>query len=312
MALDAIETMSSPPQYRAVRVDDAQDCTPVMMRLARRLLAESNGPLTVFADPAQAIYEHGFQWTQHELRPAGGNVRWLRKNYRCTREVYDLARPLLEDHAELAEDPAQMQEPERHGRQPVLIVDDNQDDLLTDVAGRVSTAARERPPGQIGVLAPKRALKALADGLAAHRLSTQLVERGVIRLEEPSVKLLKQQSAKGLDFPFVFALPAVPNRQLLNHDLLTAEARRTLYVALTRCSEQLVVASTYEPHHPLLDELASDFYTLQGTRAREFVGTRGARHENGDMGTSPARKYDGPTPDATRSIRNAALVLVWW
>lgn len=100
-ALDAIEGMSNPPQYRAVIVDEAQDCTPVMMRLARTLLAESNGPLTVFADPAQAIYEHGFQWTQHELRPAGGNVRWLRNNYRCTREVYDLTRPLLEGHAEL-------------------------------------------------------------------------------------------------------------------------------------------------------------------------------------------------------------------
>jgi superfamily I DNA/RNA helicase len=107
MAMAFLDRLPSPPQFRAVIVDEAQDCTPVMMRLARRLLADSNGPLTVFADPAQAIYQHGFQWTQRELKPSGGNVRWLRKNYRCTREIYDLARPLLEDEPGLAKGLAQ-------------------------------------------------------------------------------------------------------------------------------------------------------------------------------------------------------------
>jgi superfamily I DNA/RNA helicase len=104
---------------------------------------------------------------------------------------------------------------------------------------------------------------------------TQVVERGVIRLEEPSVKLLTQQSAKGLDFPLVFVLPAEPNRQLSDDDLLTREADRTFYVGLTRCSDQLFVASSYEPHHPLLEELRPECYALHGTRAREFAGTRG-------------------------------------
>jgi hypothetical protein len=54
-------------------------------------------------------------------------VRWLRHNYRCTREVYDLAR-------ELAEDLRQMQAPERHGPRPVLIVDEDREGLLTDAA----------------------------------------------------------------------------------------------------------------------------------------------------------------------------------
>jgi hypothetical protein len=66
-------------------------------------------------------------------------------NYRCTPEVYDLARPLMEGHVELAEDLGQMQAPERHGPRPVLIVDENREDLLADVARRVSTAASERP-----------------------------------------------------------------------------------------------------------------------------------------------------------------------
>lgn len=80
----------------------------MIRRLARRLLADWNGPLTVFADPAQAIYQHGFQWTQRELRAAGGNVHWLRNNHRCTREIYDLARSLLKGQPALAEELAEV------------------------------------------------------------------------------------------------------------------------------------------------------------------------------------------------------------
>src|SRR5437763_13957959 len=89
MALAFLDRLAAPPQYRGVVVDEGQDCTPVMMRLARRLVAEG-APLSVFADPAQAIYEHGFHWTQRELRVAGGNVHWLHKNYRTPREIFAL------------------------------------------------------------------------------------------------------------------------------------------------------------------------------------------------------------------------------
>ena len=122
---------------------------------------------------------------------------------------------------------------------------------------------------------PRRALRVLRDLLTARHVATQYVERGLIQLSEPTVKLLTQQSAKGLDFPVVFVLPAEPNRQVSADDLRTPEAHRTLYVALTRSSEQLTVGARYEIHHPLLDALAPDGYRLEGTRAREFAGTRG-------------------------------------
>lgn len=104
----------------------------------------------------------------------------------------------------------------------MLIVDEDREDLLADVAKRVSTAANERPDQQIAVLAPRRALRALTEHLALEQVPTQVFERRVIRLEEPSVKLLTQQSAKRLDFPLVFVLPAEPNRRLSSDDLLTS------------------------------------------------------------------------------------------
>ena len=275
IALDALDAMPHPPQYRAVIVDEGQDCTPVMMRLAKRLLAESHGPITVFADPAQAIYEHGFHWTQQELKPAGGNVRWLRKNYRCTREVYDLARPLLDGHSELSEELAQMQPPDRRGDKPILLMDESREELLADIADRVARAVEERPVAQVAVLGTHRLLKLVAELLRSRAVPTQGVDRGRIHLEDASVKLMTQQAAKGLDFPLVFVLPAEPRANAPAGELLAPEARRTLYVALTRSSERLVVGARYSSRHPLLDLLPPDAYTLEGSRAREFAGTRG-------------------------------------
>ncbi len=251
-----------------------------MIRLARRLLAESNGPLAVFADPAQAVYEHGFQWTQRELKPAGGSVRWLRKSYRCTREVYDLARPLLEGHAELAEDLAQMQPPDRHGPRPVLLIDGSPDALLADVADRVAAAAAERPAGQVAVLGTRRTLAALAPLLHQRAVPIETVERGLFHLAEPTVKLMTQQGAKGLDFPVVFVLPVERREREEPVDLLSDEARRTLYVALTRSSERLTIGAAYGSHHPLLEALPPDAYDLEGSAARPFEGTRGTGISN--------------------------------
>ena len=275
MALDALDAMSNPPQYRAVIVDEGQDCTPVMIRLAKRLLAEGGGPITVFADPAQAIYAHGFHWTLQELKPTGGNVRWLRKNHRCTREVFDLARPLLDDHSDLAEDLAHMEPPDRHGPKPLLVIDASREELLADIADRVCRAIADRPAGQVAVLGAHRVLKLVAEILQSRAVPTRVVERGLIHLQEESVKLMTHQAAKGLDFPFVFVLPAEPRSHVTEGEPLAPEARRTLYVALTRSSEDLVVGARYDERDPLLDLLSPNTYALEGSRAREFAGTRG-------------------------------------
>lgn len=274
MALAHLNQMARPPQYRAVIVDEGQDCTPVMLRLARRLLADSNGPLTVFADPAQAIYQNGFHWTQQELKPSGGNVRWLRKSYRCTQEIYALARPLLNGHPELAEDLAKLDPPDRHGPRPVLVISADSAELVAEVAGRITTVVAGRPAHQVAVLGARRSLKEVHKELQDRNVRAEVVVGGALRLQDPAVKLLTQQSAKGLDFPVVFVLPLLPRRGASLEEI-SAKERKTLYVALTRASEQLTVGAVYEQHHPLLERLPTAAYKVEGSRAREFVGTRG-------------------------------------
>lgn len=276
LALAALDDDPERPQYRAIVIDEAQDCSPVMVRLARRLLAES-GSLTVFADPAQAIYDCGFQWTQRELRPAGGNVRWLRRTYRSTEEIFDLARALLDRHDDLAEELANLERPARRGPRPALLAAAAEEELHGELVERIVAEAAERPAHQIGVLAPRwQTLERIAERLERRGVKTQLLrsESGPFRIEEPSVKLATFQSAKGLDFPSVYVVG--PTRRDLGGEARAdaPETRRALYVALTRASERLVIGLVYGEHHPLLEELDDAHYEPQGSQARPFVNTR--------------------------------------
>jgi superfamily I DNA/RNA helicase len=275
-ALEALSEQGEHPQYRAIVIDEGQDCSPVMIRLARRLLADANGPLTVFADPAQGIYECGFQWTQRELRPAGGNVKWLKKVYRTTREIFELARPLIEETEELREDLAQLEPPERHGPRPHLIVARDEAELRAELVGRIRREAASRPANQIGVLGSNwAALQDLAAALREQDVPVAPPERGAIRLSEPTVKLMTMQSVKGLDFPAVFVIG--PRTKDLGGPRRAGlpETRRTLYVALTRSSEHLTIGAVNANHHPLLDLLDDRHYEAEGSCARSFVNLRG-------------------------------------
>jgi superfamily I DNA/RNA helicase len=102
-------------------------------------------------------------------------------------------------------------------------------------------------------------------------------ERGAVRFTEPTVKLLTMKGVKGLDFPSVFV---VGPRQCDLGGLARADlpgTRRTLYVALTRASEQVTIGAVDETHHPLLELLDDRTYDAEGSRARSFVNLRGVK-----------------------------------
>jgi superfamily I DNA/RNA helicase len=275
-ALATLEQAVDAPRYRAVVIDEGQDCTPVMVRVARRLIG-SDGQLTVLADPAQEIYDCGFQWTQRELRPRGGNTRWLRRTHRTTREIFDLARPLLADAPDLAEDLAQLTPPDRHGDRPVVLACADDVELHRELGERISAVAAHHPANQIGVVAPSRhQLGAVATALKARGIRHQLCggESGEIRLDEPSVKLMTMHAVKGLDFPDVFVV--APTAGEYGWDAsLDAECQRRLYVALTRSSDRLTIALVYGRHHPLVARLDPDCYRALGSCGRELANTAG-------------------------------------
>ncbi len=275
-ALTRLKENNQPPEYRAIVIDEGQDCSPVMIRLARRLLSETSNQLTVFADPAQAIYECGFQWTQQELKPRSQNIRWLRKTYRTTRQIYHLSRGLLDGNDDLQEDLKQLRPPERSGPRPHFVIASEAGELSRELVDRIIEETQARPANQIGVLAANRdALSVLEENLRRRGVPTRLVENGDLPVMEPTVKLLTMQGGKGLDFPSVFILG--PNKRNLGGITRAdrPEVRRQLYVALTRASERLTIGAVDGQHHPLLESLEDEHYEYSGSAARAFVNRRG-------------------------------------
>jgi superfamily I DNA/RNA helicase len=274
--LESLPDAAIQPPYRAVVIDEGQDCTPVMVRLARRLIG-AHGQLTVLADPAQEIYACGFQWTQQELKTRGGNTRWLRKTYRTTREIFDLARPLLDGSPDLADDLAQLTPPDRRGQLPIALVCTDDSELYAELTARVAAGVERQPSNQIGVVASsRRELDAIAHLLRARGVRFQMCTRedGDIRLHERSVKLITMHSVKGLDFPEVFVVAPAAGEVGWNTDQ-DAECRRRLYVALTRSSEHLTIGLVYGRHHPLVARFNPSCFEATGSRGREFANVAG-------------------------------------
>ena len=60
-----------PLRYRDVIVDEGQDCSPAMARLAKALVAGAEQRLLVLADPAQSLYPGRFLWARREFGPRG-------------------------------------------------------------------------------------------------------------------------------------------------------------------------------------------------------------------------------------------------
>ncbi len=253
-----LEEDKDPPRYRAVIVDEAQDCSPVMARLARALTHGSENTMMVFSDAAQSIYPHGFTWAQRELRPPRSRVRVLRVPYRSTRQVHALAASLYGSDEEMYRELGEMRPGDRDGPVPVLAHIPTAQQELEFIADAIrAETERGRPPSQIAVLASRnrRAQQ------AAKQLIEQGIEAAVVSRSAPdgsSVSVLTVHSAKGLDFSSVYLLDFEPRGDS------TASERAQLYVALTRSSNALTIVCRPRTRSPLLDDLDPECYRTQG------------------------------------------------
>ena len=232
------EVDDGPRAYGHIVVDEAQDFSPMQLRmLARRSIS---GSMTVVGDVAQATGAEapsGWEEVARHLSPRRTpTVVELSVNYRTPAEIMDVAGRVLEAADPGLTPPRSVRET---GVRPVAVAVAGGESLPSALARVAADELAEVAPGNVVVICPDSWANRLAEPLEA-----ALGRRGVLLglperdgLERP-VTLVPAALAKGLEFDSVLVVePAAVVEE-------AAQGLRALYVALTRATRRLTVVHT--------------------------------------------------------------------
>jgi DNA helicase IV len=204
---------AAPHVYGHVIVDEAQDLTPMQLRMIARRSPE--GSLTILGDVAQATgaipYRRWEELLPHLAHGDDAVVEELQHAYRVPREIMELALPLLH-----------------------TIAPDVAPPLSYRTGAARPTVRRVAPEHVLSEAFNEAARLGAAGGLLAVIAPDELVAAAPVGDLWDGIPMLTPREAKGLEFDHVVVVePAL----IAAHE----QGLRELYVALTRPTKTLVV-----------------------------------------------------------------------
>jgi DNA helicase IV len=221
-----------PRRYGHAIVDEAQDVTPMQLRmLARRC---PHGSLTLLGDLAQAISPWGLRaWDEVQAwlpTPDGLRVVELRTGYRSPAEVLELAGRLLPEAAPQVRPSI----PVRRGRSGPRLLRVGPGAVVEAVAGETAALAREW--ATVAVIVTPTLVTPIIEALSQHA-GIKAADARSDGLGQ-AVTVVDAEAVKGLEFDAVVVVePAAIARLRPRPDA----GLRLLYVALTRPTQHLSV-----------------------------------------------------------------------
>jgi DNA helicase IV len=206
--------LGEPQRYGHVIVDEAQDLTPMQLRMVAR---RAGGGFTLLGDIAQATgpvsYDRWEELFPHLAGSEDAQVEELRHAYRVPREIMELSLPLLATIAPDVEPPIAY----RSGAAPPRIV-------TSDDPPAAAYEEAARLAGEEGLLAVIAPASLRGDSSAS-------------LFDDSRVAVLTAREAKGMEFDHVIA---VEPAQIVE-EAAEGQGLRELYVALTRPTTTLVL-----------------------------------------------------------------------
>ncbi|HVL82240.1 MAG TPA: ATP-binding domain-containing protein [Actinomycetota bacterium] len=215
-----------PDRYGHVVVDEAQDLSPMQLRMVARRCP--HGSATILGDLGQAsgVWAHD-DWTEvveHLETPDGSHVTELTLGYRVSPAIMEVA------SAVLARTAPGLRAPRSVRREPgrVTFTPASPDAVGAEVAQVAADLAGD--DGSVAVIAPQPVYEQVREGLITAGLSFGEADRQGL---EQTITLVPVRRCKGLEFD---AVVCVEPRLVVEED-----GPRMLYVALTRAMRSLAV-----------------------------------------------------------------------
>lgn len=246
-------------QYHALLIDEAQDFAPTWFRVAFRMVKPETGMLFMAGDGAQKIYSRDFTWKELGLGITAKNSFILRRSYRSTREIVEVALEAIRNSQTLVEELKSagdsMVEPDReydefrHGPLPVLLAFDSPAKEYQGIATEIMSLLQQGYlPKDIVVLQRHRnGHEPVAQQLRSLGVACTIVS-GDFDFSHPAVKICTFHSAKGLEFEVViicgleqFQLNEPVDTNSQEFQQLLDQERKLLYVGMTRARRLLYV-----------------------------------------------------------------------
>jgi len=225
--------------YWHVVVDEAQDLTPMQLRMVGRRTRD--GAATILGDLAQATglwkYSSWFELTFHLGLPGSIEIDSLRLAYRVPKQLMAVALPILELTAPGVDPPVAI----RDGDEAMWLKVSGPD-LVSEVVGRAG--GHSRTDGTVAIIAPSGLLAPLRAELEGRAVRFGDAEAGDL---STSIELMEPAMSKGLEFDHVYLVE--PNQIVREGH----EDRRypELYVALTRATRTLTCIYSESLRWPL-------------------------------------------------------------
>lgn len=275
------EGMIDRAQYHAVLIDEAQDFAPSWFRVAFAMVKPETNMIFIVGDGAQKIYRRDFTWRELGLGITPRNSHVLKRSYRSTREIIEVALEVIRESptlaAELESAGDSIVEPEkeysrfRHGPLPVLLSFESPEQEYAGVSREIRSLLQQGYlPKDVTILQRHRdGSEKLFQALRTAGIPCSIV-KGDLDITEPVVKVCTLHSAKGLEFEIVFIcgleqfrIDEPVDTQSEEFQQLLDQERKLLYVGMTRARQMLYV--TYSGAAPgwIVDRLQRKLGEMQ-------------------------------------------------
>ncbi|GIK39562.1 MAG: DNA helicase [Chloroflexota bacterium] len=268
-------------QYHAILIDEAQDFAPAWFRVAFRMIKPETSMVFMAGDGAQKIYARDFTWKELGLGITSQNSYILRRSYRSTREIVEVALEAIRNSQTLIEELQSagdtLVEPDggynefRHGPLPVLLSFESPDKEYSGIAAQILSLLQQGylPKDMVILQRHRSGNERMAQELRSRGVACTVVS-GDLDFTAPAVKICTFHSAKGLEFEVVFIcgleefkinepidIESQEFQQLLDQE------RKLLYVGMTRARRLLYITYSGVAPEWIIDRLQKKLEEMQ-------------------------------------------------